>query len=646
MKLLERKNMLLLFVLLGAILIMSVGYASINSVTGDIEGTALADAQEGVFITNIEYVSDVNASASNSRVNKFLGTVMDSTMQLSDSDANSSITYKVTVYNKGIEEAIFQKIRYANDFYDNNDIIFDISGFTTGEKIGPGESRDIIITFKYNGTTVPSNTVLNSYLNFVIKAPNRMVVATKHNVSSSGYLRGNIYKSKIETIAFKMGKESDVEGEIKSKFDASEKKDGSIMGYYTDENNDGMYDLTFISEDIIYANKDAADLFYNFTNLKSIDFTNFRTDGVTDMSGMFGSSNINNLDLSVLDTSDVIDMSNMFAYCKGLTELDLSNFDTRNVTNMNYMFGSFSSVSKLNLSNFDTSKVTNMSDMFRYCNNLSELDLSSFNTNAVTTMQGMFWDCKNLTKLNLSNFDTSNVTDMSYMFEGCSSLTKLNVGSFNTSNVTDMSWMFDRCSSLTELDLSNFNTSKVTTMWVMLSGLSAITSLNVSGFDTHNVTNMAGIFYDCSQLTSLDVSGFNTSKVKSMSSMFDGCNSLTSLDVSNFNTSEVTDMNRMFFDCNSLTELDLSNFDTVCVTRMEDMFLVCSKLTTIYVSEYNSTSQKGWTTENVTDSTGMMFSACSKLVGGNGTKFSSSHTDKTYARIDTADTPGYFTKKN
>lgn len=75
MKLVKNKNMLLLFVLFAMIILMSIGYASINSVTGDIEGEAISDAQEGVFITNIEYVSDVNAS----------------------------ITYKVTVYNKGTD---------------------------------------------------------------------------------------------------------------------------------------------------------------------------------------------------------------------------------------------------------------------------------------------------------------------------------------------------------------------------------------------------------------------------------------------------------------------------------------------------------------------------------------------------------------
>ena len=351
MRLVKNKNMLLLFVLFAMIILMSIGYASINSVTGDIEGTALADAQEGVFITNIEYVSDVNASVSNSRVNKFLGTVMDSTMKLSDTDVNSSITYKVTVYNKGTEEAVFQKITYANDFYDNNDIIFDISGFTTGEKIGPGESKDIIIKFKYKGTTVPDNNVLNSYLNFIIKIPNRMMANPNYRYSYNDYkyLRGDIDATKIATIKFKMGKESDITAEIKSKFDASEKQNKSIIGYYTDEDEDGMYDLIFMSEEPIYANKDASRLFYYLRGLTSIDLSNFKTDGVKDMSYMFdNSSELTSLDVSNFNTSQVTGMRSMFDNCSGLTSLYVSEYNsetkkgwtTENVISSSEMFKS------------------------------------------------------------------------------------------------------------------------------------------------------------------------------------------------------------------------------------------------------------------------------------------------------------------
>ena len=68
------------------------------------------------------------------------------------------------------------------------------------------------------------------------------------------------------------------------------------------------------------------------------------------------------------------------------------------------------------------------------------------------------------------------------------------------------------------------------------------------------------------------------------------------------------------------------------------MFQKCTSLKTIYVSDK-------WNMGSVTDSS-YMFYGCTSLVGGNGTTYNASYIDKTYARIDTAGTPGYFTKKS
>ena len=38
-----------------------------------------------------------------------------------------------------------------------------------------------------------------------------------------------------------------------------------------------------------------------------------------------------------------------------------------------------------------------------------------------------------------------------------------------------------------------------------------------------------------------------------------------------------------------------------------------------------------------------MFHNCTQLVGGNGTAYNTNYQDKTYARIDKAGAPGYFT---
>ena len=249
----------------------------------------------------------------------------------------------------------------------------------------------------------------------------------------------------------------------------------------------------------------------------------------------------------------------------------------------------------------------------------------------------LFYNLTKVTEIDTKNFDTSKVTDMSFMFYKCRSLTSLDLSKFDTSNVTNMGNMFSGCSSLTSLDLSKFDTSKVTNMSDMFYACSSLTSLDVSNFDTSNVTNMYMMFCDCRSLTSLDVSKFDTSKVTDMSLMFFNCSSLTSLDVSNFDTTKVTDMRAMFCNCSSLTNLDVSKFDTSNVTNMGNMFDSCSKLKTIYASNKFDTSK--------VSKYSYMFSNCTSLVGGNGTTYSSSYTDKTYARIDSSSTPGYFTSK-
>ncbi len=222
---------------------------------------------------------------------------------------------------------------------------------------------------------------------------------------------------------------------------------------------------------------------------------------------------------------------------------------------------------------------------------------------------GLFQGFKAVESITLANADTSKVTDMSFMFMDCSSLKLLDTDKFDTSKVTDMSFMFDDCSSLTSLDLS--------------------------GFDTSNVTDMPSMFSDCSSLTSLDTSSFDTSNVTDMKGMFQRCSSLKSLDISTFDTSNVTDMSSMFNDCTELTKLDLRNFDTSKVNDMAFMFAGDRQLTTIAVSDK-------WET-GAAEKSEDMFMVCAALRGGRGTVCKDRY-DKTYARIDTLETPGYLSR--
>lgn len=140
------------------------------------------------------------------------------------------------------------------------------------------------------------------------------------------------------------------------------------------------------------------------------------------------------------------------------------------------------------------------------------------------------------------------------------------------------------------------------------------------------------------QLSSIDISLLDTSECTSMAQTFEILDAKTgayvNLDVSHFDTSKVTNMHGMFSNTQVQT-LDLSNFDTSNVTDMSSMFKDCPA-ETIYASTLFDTS-------SVTNSTDMFLDA-TNIVGGNQTTYNSSHIDKEYARIDTANTPGYFTE--
>ena len=412
---------------------------------------------------------------------------------------------------------------------------------------------------------------------------------TTPSSSSSTFLNTEVLRNQIESITIE--KTNVVPNNAKYSKDISSKQDGSVMLWYTDKDNNSLYEISIGSE-------------------------NGSVEANTNGSGMF-------------------------AYLDNVSTLDLSGLDTSNMTSMSKMFYKSTSLTNIDASGFDTSKVVNMNGMFTGCTNLKTLDVSNFKTSKVTDMNNMFEDCSSLTTLDLSNFDTSNVLYMgnpynySYggMFRNCSSLVSLNISSFNTSKVKLMSNMFHGCSSLVTLDLSNFDTSNVTAMASMFNSCTNLKNLNLSSFNTSKVTDMDSMFLNCKSLADLNLSGFNTNKVTGMYALFFGCTNLIELDISNFTTSNVTNLALMFGNCRSLKELDLSNFNTTNVTNMNRMFEHCHNLKTIYVSDL-------WNMSNVTNSVNM-FLNCTSLTGA--VPFDSSKTDVTMANYTT----GYLTyKKN
>ena len=458
-----------------------------------------------------------------------------------------------------------------------------ITGYVKAES-----EEEIIISFKNNSIKVDTNKFIN--------ITNEELGINKDNIE-------NIYFVTSDKLP----------DNVVGSFDISKNSDNQTIEYYT--KNGENYDVYIISKDEYskYNSKDLTKLFSGYTNLKTIDLSYLDLSSVNNMYSMFYDDK--KLEKIIwpdnLDTSKVIDMSYLFSKCESLSEVDVSKFDTSNVTNMKYMFYN--------------------------CSKLTRLDVSKFDTSNVTSMRSMFYNCSKLTELDVSNFDTSNVEEMNFMFLGCSSLKSIDVSNFNTSKVTTMKSLFNNCNSLEQLDLNNFDTSNVTDMSFMFQKCNNLKTLNISNFDTSKVTDMSYMFNYCNSLTELDVSSFNTSKVTNMATMFQRCDSLKTLNISNFDTSNVTDMRYMFGSCYNLDTIYLGSFSTKRAIYIYNMFRLCSSLKTIYVNnDFEITGD--------TDST-YMFLDAKNIVGGNGTTYNNSYTNATYARIDTEETPGYFTQQ-
>ena len=204
----------------------------------------------------------------------------------------------------------------------------------------------------------------------------------------------------------------------------------------------------------------------------------------------------------------------------------------------------------------------------------------------------------------------------------------------NNIPIVSMSYMFFDSNAST-VDVSEFDTKNVVDMQGMFKGSQATVINGFENFDTSNVANMRDMFYD-SKVVTFDLSSFDTSNVTNMRYMFYN-NKASKLKLANFNTKNVTDMSGMFYQSEA-SIIDISGFDTSNVTDMSYMFENTKNLKTIYASDK-------FVTNKVTSSTNM-FSSSINLVGGAGTIYNSSKTDKTFARIDGGtSSPGYFTKK-
>jgi predicted ribosomally synthesized peptide with SipW-like signal peptide len=415
-------------------------------------------------------------------------------------------------------------------------------------------------------------------------------------------------------------------------------------------------------------------MFYSCTGMTELDLRGLDMQNVETTKGMFcGAKNIQKVDATGWDLTGLLESSGMFVNCTGLKEIVGSGgWSMPNVVAVDSMIQSCDSLKTIDVTNWDLSSAKNLYSMFWNCDILESIQgCENWKLGSVDSMKSMFEKCVSLKDVNVGTWNIGSATDLAFMFFNCRSLAELNVSNWDVSNVVYFNSMFSvdgantGAMSLKALDLSKWNPESALVMNNMFHGCSKITELDLSGWNMPNLTTTSHMFSDCYGLQSVDFTGWNTPSLTSMDAMFNDCHAIQVLDVSDFDTatcvefsqlfeycknlkevkglekwdtSKVCDFKEMFFDCKSLEVVDLSGFKTSSAKEVYRMFRDCTALRTIYVGD-------GWDMSKVTYSS-EMFTGSNSLAGGNGSTLAQlGATDVTYARVDTAETPGYLTYK-
>lgn len=473
-------------------------------------------------------------------------------------------------------------------------------------------------------------------------------------------------------------------------FDTSSVRDMSCM--FKNVNSMRTLDLTSFTGESVESTREMFSASYikgygYYSDFVEIKFGNFGGPNNRDMYRMFfWCYYLKSLDLSSFDTRSVGNMSEMFYQCDALGSLNVSNFAGSSLVTTKNMFYNCYSLKTIDFGLMRTPYLEDTSYMFKNCENLSSIKFPRLDTSNVTRMEHMFDLGSNtaLKELNLASFDTSNVIDMSYMFNNCYSLkTVYATGAYITDRTANSEHMFRSCDSLiggynTAVEVMNVRdktyacVDTATQRGYFTAAIFTLTdgptiNKTIKGTDDPNVvdTKVKSIIigYKNDYIDYLDgleakpvddiligtIEVFNSADGETVyilshsdiwtgadaSYMFYNFSALEEIVFDNFSTGNALNMAHMFGGCRALPDLDLAYFATGAVSNMEGMFQGCNELNTVYVGAK-------WNTNNVPSGDTTMFAGCQKIVGGVGTVWSASHTDKEYARIDTRTVHGYF----
>lgn len=303
----------------------------------------------------------------------------------------------------------------------------------------------------------------------------------------------------------------------------------------------------------------------------------------------YGMTNLTEIKgLEYLNTSNVTTMEGMFYNCSQLTSLDLDKFNTSNVTTMNYMFNGCSSLETLDVSKFNTSNVTTMNSMFSGCSGLTSLDISSFDMSNVTSANYLLSNCNGLKSLYIPATMTGVYTS------ACNA-----IGSAADPCILYAPEGFDFGADVdTSALYFKWNNGYFFLNGTTLAYTTLVDGTLTFYYDEKpwerpemkyriNVSGLPSWYSVRESVTTVvfDESFASTSPI-STSQWFVGMVNLTNIEgMENLYTSATENMEKMFYGCTGLTSLDLSGFNMSHVTNAASMLYNCKGLKELYVSE-------------------------------------------------------------
>ena len=145
-------------------LLLGIGYASISDINLSLNGTAKLDKDKSVLITDASILSSSGVDSDLSTINNYFHTNLDSTIELDGE--TSTVTVQVKLLNNTSKDMAFKGIVYDENFYDNENITYELSGLNVDDVLKPNDEVTCTLTFKYSNYSQDVEKTLSSVLNF------------------------------------------------------------------------------------------------------------------------------------------------------------------------------------------------------------------------------------------------------------------------------------------------------------------------------------------------------------------------------------------------------------------------------------------------------------------------------------------------